>query len=113
MNWLLKDLTSRRPAHLPRHIERRLRFALARFGTRVVRVIVILQDCNGPRGGIDKACRVMANVEGCGAIVATAVDSEWTAAVDQAVARVGHAVSRRLGRLRERQLPAVRRFALD
>jgi hypothetical protein len=54
MNWLLKDQSSCRPDFLPDHIERRLRFALARFGSRVERVIVFLHDRNGPRGGIDK-----------------------------------------------------------
>jgi len=105
--------SDRRSAVSPQHIQWRLRCALPRFGTRVARVIVILQDCNGPRGGIDKTCRVMANVDGCGAIVATVVDSDGNAAVDRAVARGGHTVSRRLGRRRERQVPSVRRPAFD
>lgn len=103
MNWLLKDQSSFRPDHLPDHIERRLRFALARFGSRVERVIVFLQDRNGPRGGIDKVCRILAKVQGCGAIMATVVDSDWTAAVDRATTRIGHTVSRQVGRLRDRQ----------
>jgi putative sigma-54 modulation protein len=103
MNWLLKDQSSFRPDHLPDHIERRLRFALARFGSRVERVIVFLQDRNGPRGGIDKVCRILAKVQGCGAIMATVVDSDWTAAVDRATTRIGYTVSRQVGRLRDRQ----------
>jgi len=102
MNWLLKDQSSFRPDHLPDHIERRLRFALARFGSRVERVIVFLQDRNGPRGGIDKVCRILATVQGCGSVMATVADSDWTAAVDR------HTVSRRIGRLRERQAQRFR-----
>jgi putative sigma-54 modulation protein len=104
MNWLLNDQSSFRPDHLPDHIERRLRFALARFGSRVERVIVFLQDCNGPRGGIDKVCRILAKVEGCGTVMATVTDSDWTAAVDRATTRIGHTVSRQVGRLRDRQV---------
>jgi len=104
MNWLLKDQSSCRPDFLPDHIERRLRFELARFGSRVERVIVFLHDRNGSRGEIDKVCRVLARVQGCGVITAAVIDSEWTAAVDRSIGRVGHTVSRHLGRLRDHRL---------
>ena len=35
-------------------IERRLGFALSRFGDRIGHVTVHLNDVNGPRGGIDQ-----------------------------------------------------------
>jgi putative sigma-54 modulation protein len=108
MNWLLKDQGTRRPAELPDHIERRLRFALARFGDRVEKVVVFLHDHNGPKGGIDKVCRILAKVRGCGMIMATVTDSDWKAAVDRATTRMGHTVSRRIGRLRDRHAPASR-----
>jgi putative sigma-54 modulation protein len=107
MNWLLKDQAAKRPAGLPDHIERRLRFALARFGGRVEKVVVFLQDRNGPRGGVDKVCRILAKVQGCGAIMATVADSDWTAAVDRATTRIGHTVSRQIGRLRDRRVTAA------
>ena len=114
MNWLLKDQArdqqgdrnrtpgSRRPANLADYIERRLRFALARFGTRVDRVVVFLQDRNGPKGGIDKVCRILAKVQGCGAVMAAVADSDWTAAVDRATTRIGHTVARQIDRARDR-----------
>jgi putative sigma-54 modulation protein len=110
MNWLLKDQVadrigpqgSRRPADLPEHIERRLRFALARFGNRVERVVVFLQDRNGPKGGIDKVCRILAKVQGCGSVMAAVADADWTAAVDRATTRIGHTVARQVDRLRDR-----------
>lgn len=108
MNWLLKDHGTKRPAGLPDHIERRLRFALARFGSRVEKVVVFLQDRNGPRGGVDKVCRILAKVQGCGAIMATVADSDWTAAVDRATTRIGHTVSRQIGRRRDRQFATAR-----
>lgn len=110
MNWLLKDQAadqsgkngSRRPADLPDHIERRLRFALARFGRRVERVVVFLQDHNGPKGGIDKVCRILVKVHGCGTVMAAVSDSDWTAAVDRATTRIGHSVARHIDRIRDR-----------
>lgn len=102
MKWFLKDQVRTLPAELPDHIERRLQFALARFGDRVEKVMVFLQDRNGPRGGVDKVCRILAKVRGCGAIMATVADSDWVAAVDRATTRIGHTVSRQIGRQRER-----------
>jgi len=109
MKWLLKDQGSRSPADLPRHIERRLRFALVRFSPRVERIVVFLQDRNGPKGGVDKVCRILAKVKGCGVVMATVVDSEWMAAVDRATRRVGHTVARQLGRLHDRRGTATPR----
>jgi putative sigma-54 modulation protein len=106
MNWVLRnqigDRGPRPPAHLPTHIERRLRFALARFGSRVERVIVFLQDRNGPKGGIDKVCRILAKVHGCGSVMAVVTDSDWTVAVDRATTGIGHTVARQLDRVRDR-----------
>lgn len=108
MKWLLKHQGTPHPANLPDHIERRLRFALARFDDRVERVIVFLQDRNGPKGGIDKVCRILTKVQGCGAIMATVADSDWTAAVDRATTRLGHTLARQIGRLRDRRIQAFR-----
>lgn len=101
MKWLLEAGTARIPHGLRDHIDVRLRFALARFGSRVERVTVFLHDRNGPKGGVDKVCRIMAKVRGCGEIVAAVVDTEWPVAVDRASTRIGHTVSRQLARVRE------------
>lgn len=111
MKWLLKHQGTPHPANLPDHIDRRLRFALSRFGDRVDRVIVFLQDSNGPKGGVDKVVRILAKVQGCGAIMATVADSEWMAAVDRATTRIGHTLSRQIGRLRDRRIEAYRTAA--
>jgi putative sigma-54 modulation protein len=108
MNWELNDTGVRRPQDLPDHLDRRLRFALARFGSRIEKVSVFLHDRNGPKGGIDKVCRILAKVRGCGTLTAAVVDSEWIAAVDRATTRIGHTVSRQVARLRERQVASAR-----
>jgi len=81
-------------------VERRLGFALGRFGGRVVRVAVHLADVNGPRGGVDKRCRVVADLPGHPAVVVEEADADRNALIDRAADRVGHALRRRLDRAR-------------
>jgi putative sigma-54 modulation protein len=80
--------------------ERRLQFALGRFGERVGRVDVHLYDVNGPRGGIDKCCRLVARLPGQEAVVVEETDSNINALIDRAAQRLGEAVRRRLDRTR-------------
>lgn len=77
-------------------VARRLGFALGRFGDRVGRVTVHLVDLNGPRGGVDKRCRVVVEVLGHGPVVVEDTNASLTAAIDRAADRVGQAVRRRL-----------------
>lgn len=101
MIWELKDKGVVRPPELPDHIERRLRFALARFQGRIEKVFVFLHDHNGPKGGIDKVCRILVKTRGCGSVIAAVVDSDWTVAVDRATTRIGHSLGRHIERIRE------------
>ena len=82
------------------HVERRLGFALGRFGEHVGRVSVRLADVNGPRGGEDKLCRIVVEVLGHGRVVVEDADHDLTVAIDRAADRVGQAVRRKLDRTR-------------
>jgi len=72
-------------------IERRLRFALSRFADRIDRVTVRLADLHGPRGGVDKQCRIVVRLRPGGEVVIedtatdleTAIDREPTASSGQ------------------------------
>ncbi len=57
-------------------IERRLWFALAKFGGRICRIRVLLEDINGPRGGVDQRCRVEVLLVPSGKIEAEATDAD-------------------------------------
>lgn len=85
------------------HVERRLRFALSRFAGRVQAVSVRLTDDNGPRGGVDKACRLRVHLRGAGLVRVEELDSDLYAAVDRAVARLARGVSRALQRRDDRR----------
>lgn len=89
------DLT---PALL-QHTERRLAFALARFTPLIRAVTVRLEDLNGPKGGLDKRCRVAATLDGQAALRAEATGADLYAAIDAAADRLGRMVVRAKNRL--------------
>jgi hypothetical protein len=66
---------------------RRLRFVLRRLTWLVPRARVQLSDVNGPRGGVDKQCRVELKTAHAGTVVVTAMARDWPAALDTALAR--------------------------
>ncbi|MGE0820944.1 MAG: ribosome-associated translation inhibitor RaiA [Candidatus Binatia bacterium] len=82
------------------HIERRLRFALGRFGARIMAGTVIVEDLNGPRGGIDKQCRIAVALKGSGHVRVEVRDTDMISAVDHAADRINRAVTRELDRRR-------------
>jgi len=84
------------------HVERRVFFCLSRFGDAVESVRVRLSDVNGPRRGVDRVCRVLANVRGAGVIVVEDRDRSYTQAVNGALQRTARHVARAAGRIRGR-----------
>ena len=82
------------------HIERRLRFALGRFAERIDRLSVRLSDVNGPRGGIDKRCRIAVALVPRGVVMVEGSGDDPFALVTEAAKRAGRAVRRALERRR-------------
>ena len=85
-------------ASLRAHIERRLRSALGGFARHVGRVRVYLRDVNGPRGGVDKSCRIEVHLPGRRAVRAAVVDADAYAAIAAAAHRVAQGVARAVER---------------
>lgn len=73
---------------------RRLRFAMRRLTWLVPRVRVQLADVNGPRGGIDKRCRLELKTHNAGTVVITAMAHDWQVALDSALARAARTLVR-------------------
>lgn len=96
--------TGMRPSDpLISHVQRRLRYALNRSDPRVSRVTVRLSDINGPKGGVDKACRIEVRLAGQASIIIEDIQSDIYTAVDRAAGRAGRTLMRRLA------LPLARR----
>ncbi|MDZ4782485.1 MAG: HPF/RaiA family ribosome-associated protein [Planctomycetia bacterium] len=84
------------------YIDRRLRFVLGRFGNRIGCVKACLADLNGPRGGMDKRCRIVVHLPRSGVVIVEDTDGDIGSVVDRAADRAGQAVRRELERRRER-----------
>ena len=74
--------------------ERRLEVALDRFRDRIKRIDASLADLNGPRGGIDKQCRLRVHLAGGGEVIAHATGTDFYAAIVQAAHRMRDRVAR-------------------
>jgi ribosomal subunit interface protein len=85
---------------LREHIERRVYFALSRFSPRIARVSVTVEDVNGPRGGIDKRCRILVKLDRMEELKVETTDAEIYDAVAATADRVGRSVQRKLDRRR-------------
>ncbi|MEO8542421.1 MAG: HPF/RaiA family ribosome-associated protein [Burkholderiaceae bacterium] len=85
---------------LTSHVRRRLGFGLTRHSARVVRVVVRLGDENGPRGGVDKFCRIQVQLIDAPQVVIRDCGPELYAVIDRAGDRTARAVAKRLERAR-------------
>ncbi|MCC6996785.1 MAG: HPF/RaiA family ribosome-associated protein [Deltaproteobacteria bacterium] len=88
------------PAALRRDIDRRVRFAMSRLvGAGAVEVTVL--DDNGPKGGLDKLCRISVPSGAGGPLCVEARSHEVMAAVADACHRAARVLARDRGRARE------------
>ena len=86
------------------YVEHRLGFALGRFQNSVRRITVHVEDLNGPRGGIDKNCRLQIYLNGVrGPVMMSVKERTITAAIDIAADRARHTVARTLNRRSNRR----------
>ena len=76
----------------------RVRFALRRLRTLVLRAKVRFIDVNGPRGGVDKQCLLEVKTEKSGVLAISTVASDWQAALNAALDRLVRALTRQLQR---------------
>jgi putative sigma-54 modulation protein len=77
-------------------VERRASFALARLSSVITRVEVSLADTNGPRGGVDKRCRVLVHLDGGATAFVEDRDSDLGTLIDRALDRAGRAAHKRV-----------------
>lgn len=83
-------------ARLEGLVERQIGYALGRFETRIRSVTVRLSDLNGPKGGVDKQCKVMVTFRGGESVIAEVTDVEYEPVVHRAVDRIAGRVRRYL-----------------
>jgi len=83
--------------------------ALERIAGSVRKIQLHLTDSNGPnRSGPDKSCRVIVQIDNQRSLVLEDRDSNLGLVIDRITDRLGAAVSRRMGRLRNKRGNSLR-----
>lgn len=89
-------------------VTRRLYFALGRFAPQIERVTARVGDMNGPRGGVDKQCRIEVKLRGLETVVREARADDLEEAASRAAESVERGVARAVERRRrKRRCPGV------
>ena len=86
------------------YIRRKLGTRLGKFKDSLMRVSVRTDDLNGPRGGVDRLCRIKVVLRGLPTQVFEARAATLDAAVDGALAGIERTVRRALQRQRQQPL---------
>lgn len=77
--------------------ERRIGFALDHL-RQIRRVDISLEDVNGPKGGVDKRCRIRATL-GFARVLLEESQTDWQIAVARAIHRLDQTATQRLQRM--------------
>ncbi len=83
------------------YTEQRVATALGWAGDRMRKLAVSLSDINGPRGGIDKRCKIQVQLGGGQEVVIEDTEADLYTAIDRATDRADRAVVRRVERMRD------------
>jgi ribosome-associated translation inhibitor RaiA len=84
------------------YVRRKLGTKLGKFARAIERVSVRIEDVNGPRGGVDKRCRIKVVLSGLPSVVIEQRHASLQAAVDGALRRTESAVRQSVQRRRTR-----------
>ncbi len=81
--------------------ERRLLLALSRFDSRISAIHLVVQDINGPRGGVDKACQLSISLLRAATVVISDKDADMARCISRVTERAVRAVARAVGRRKQ------------
>ena len=99
------NLSKEQRAFIRQKLDRRL----GKFADSIERVSVRVKDVNGPRGGVDKVCRIKVVLSNLPSMVFEAQDATLDVAVGSALAGTERAVRRTLNRRRKKPIKVGRR----
>lgn len=90
--------------------EHRIRFALDRFRD-LRRIVVSIADVNGPKGGPDKACQIVAEF-GFANVIIREVQPEWQRSLARAVDRLARQAARELAKVNRSSFRSSQRVSV-
>ena len=94
--------------YLQSEVQRSVQYAVDRHRSQLGRISIHLTDLNGPRGGVDKQCRITADVRGARPVTILETGDNLLAVVKRAARRLGYRVGRRVHRRRTAGAPEHR-----
>lgn len=87
--------------------------AFSKFGHNISSIDISVQDINGPRGGVDKECRVIVKLMKMNDFAVSVKDDSLSKAVSNAINRAARSVARQLDRRLIRDGSHFSRFSLE
>jgi hypothetical protein len=78
-------------------IEGKIGRTFGRFSKKVDRVKIMLEDINGPKGGVDKHCKIIAELVPGGELTAAALDSSYERALGAASEKMLSGLKKKIG----------------
>ncbi len=93
---------------LQKHVERSIEYAVDRHRNRIDRISVYLTDLNGPRGGGDKLCHIIADLRGTRPVLILERGDDLLAVINRATRRLGYRIGRSIHRGRVAGAPEHR-----
>jgi putative sigma-54 modulation protein len=85
------------------YVKERINYLFGARYDQIQRITVRLGDVNGPRGGVDKRCRVKITLPRLNEIVIEDVQTDLYVAISRAMERASRTVNRRLNRLLDKK----------
>ena len=85
------------------YVKERINYLFSARYDQIQRITVRLGDVNGPRGGVDKRCRVKITLPRLNEIVIEDLQTDLYVAISRAMERASHTVNRRLNRLQDKK----------
>jgi hypothetical protein len=72
--------------------------SFSKFGINVVSIELHVEDVNGPKGGIDKSCRIVVKLRKMEDVVVAVEEVAFSKAISRAIRRAERAVGRKIQR---------------
>jgi ribosome-associated translation inhibitor RaiA len=72
--------------------------SFSKFGLNIISVEMTVEDINGPRGGVDKECRVIVKLRKMEDVVATVKEETFSKAIARSINRAERAIARKIQR---------------
>ncbi len=98
---LITDRSGAMDSQMSETAKRKVRFALSRFAPRVSSVELVINDENGPRGGVDKSCRLQVSLKWAQDVVITDRDDDLGRCIARAAERSARAVAKAIERTQQ------------